>query len=157
MRKPACSLQSHLFFSARFNRWLVLLLLLSFSIKGQPESGSCERQHPIGVGSKNFEGRRRTSKDVLSRRFQPGASPRPVFDFLGLLFAKETQLVCVEVEEIGVSFQQRSGTGSNSHKEDRICKIAHCFAVFRQGQHAIHLSCPRICWLWTGERNRADA
>ncbi len=80
-----------------------------------------------------------------------------MFDFLGLLFAKETQLVYVEVEEIGVSFQQKSGTGSNSLKEDRTCTIAHVFAVLRPGQPAIHLRCSRICWWWTGERNRADA
>ncbi len=37
------------------------------------------------------EGGGGTSKDVLSRRIMPGASPQPVFDCLGLLFTKGVQ------------------------------------------------------------------
>ncbi len=59
----------------------------------------------------DLEGKRRTSKGVLSRRIEPGASPQLVFDCRRLLFTKRTQWVCGDVEEIGVGFQQRGVTG----------------------------------------------
>ncbi len=66
-----------------------------------------EHQHPFRVGCKDLEGRRRTSKDVLSSRITTGASPQPVFDCLWLLFTKGTQWVCGGVKEIGVGKKWR--------------------------------------------------
>ncbi len=41
-------------------------------------NGPCERQHSFRVDSKVLEWRRKTSKDFLSRRIEPEASPQPV-------------------------------------------------------------------------------
>ncbi len=85
----------------------VLVVVGGFSAKGPQER---ERQHIFGVGSEDLEGRERTSKDVSSRRIEPVAPPRPVFDFPRPLFAKATQLACGDVKEIGVRIQQRNVT-----------------------------------------------
>ncbi len=61
-----------------------------------------------------------------------------------LLFAKGTQGACGGVEEIGVGFEQRSVTGSKTHKEDGVRSVANGHAIFSPGEPAIHLRCLRI-------------
>ncbi len=121
------------------------------SAKGLPEGDPCEREHPFGVGSKDLEGWRRTSKGVLSSCIEPGASLQPVFDCLRLLFAKGTQWVCGRVKEIYVGFQQRSVAGSKARKEDRVLMVANGLPIFRPGEPAIHLHCLGIFWWWVCE------
>ncbi len=50
-----------------------------------------------------------------------------MFDYLRLLFAKETQWVCRGVEELGSRFPQRSVTGSEACKESHIRTIVNRF------------------------------
>ncbi len=61
-----------------------------FSAKGLLEGDPNERQHPFGISDKDLVGLRRTLKDVLSRRIEPGGSPQPVFNCMRLQFAEET-------------------------------------------------------------------
>ncbi len=110
------------------------------SLEGDP----CERQHPFGVGNKGPKGSRRTSKDVLSRTIECRLSAQPMFDFLGLAFAKGTRLICKRFEEIGESFHQRSVTDLKACKEECILTIANGFPIFRPVKTAIHPRCPRI-------------
>ncbi len=86
-----------------------MLLLLLLRLQRQRSTRGWPLQAPAP-----FEGWRRTSKGVLFRRIEPGASPQPVFDFLRLPFTKGTPWVCGGVEEIGVGFQQLSVTGSKA-------------------------------------------
>ncbi len=65
------------------------------------KDGPCEHHHPSRVDGKDLEGRRRTSKYVLSRRIEPGASPQLVFTYLRLLSPKKAQWACGGVEDIG--------------------------------------------------------
>ncbi len=53
-----------------------------------------------------------------------------MFDYLLLPFAKGTQWICGGIEKVGVRFQQRSVTGSNVRKEDRVRTVA----IFRPGK-----------------------
>ncbi len=75
-----------------------------------------------------------------------------MFDRLRLLFAKGTQGVCGEVEEIGVGFQQWGVAGLQARKEDRVRLVASGRAILGPGEPAIHLHCPRICRWWTPQR-----
>ncbi len=76
----------------------------------------------------------------MSRRTEPRASPQPVFDCLGLLFAKGTQWVCGGVEEIGV----RSVAGSMGRYEYRVRTVANGHAVFKTREPAINFRCPPL-------------
>ncbi len=108
----------------------------------------------VALDDEGSDGRGRTSKDVLSRRIEPCASPQSVFDCLRLLFAKGTQGVCRGVNAIGVGFQQMSVTGSKAREEGRILSIADGFAIFRSGVPAIHFRCSRC--VEDGSRRVAD-
>ncbi len=60
-----------------------------------------------------------------------------MFDRLWLLFAKGTQGVCGEVEEIGVGFQQWCVAGSQARKEDRVRSVASWRAILGPGEPAV--------------------
>ncbi len=54
-----------------------------------------------------------------------------MFELLGLAFAKGTWWICEGVEEIVVSVQQTSVTGTKACKEEHIRTIANGFPIFR--------------------------
>ncbi len=67
---------------------LPLKLLLLRWVPRALESGSCEREHLLGVGRGDSEWGRRTTKGVLPKGIEVRASLQPVFHGLRLLHAQ---------------------------------------------------------------------
>ncbi len=106
---------------------------LGFSAKGLLESDPGERQHPFGEGGvvMIFGGGEGLPQVFCLVASSLGHLCSQCLTACGSSSKKGTQWVYGGVEEIGVSFQQMSVTGSKAGKEDRIRTIANEFAIFK--------------------------